>query len=89
MDKPNRPYIMQSKPPQPTRSFAVWVYVDKEWVSNGLRFATETEAGRYADDLSARWTKVESYDIQPSSDEPNAQMLRYGRFEKAKDHDGL
>jgi hypothetical protein len=81
-----KPFIMQSKPPATVRSYQVNVYVDKEWVSNGLRFATETEAERYAADLSARWIKVESYDLQPSPDEPNAQMLRYGRYEKASDN---
>jgi hypothetical protein len=81
-----KPYIIQTKPPQEGKSFQVWVYVEHEWVQNGLRFATEQEATRYADDLSARWTAVESYDIQPSTDEPNAQVIRYGKHEKALDN---
>ena len=82
----NKPYIIQTKPPQTARSFQVNVYVDNEWVSNGLRFATPEEAERYADDLSARWSKVKGYDVQPSPDPANAQMLRYGRYEKKDDH---
>jgi hypothetical protein len=84
--KTDKPFIMQSKPPQTVRSYQVNVYVQHEWTSNGLRFGSHQEAERYADDLSARWTQVESYDIQPSNDEPNAQMLRYGRYEKALDN---
>ncbi len=88
MNEPKKPFIMQSKPPQTVRSYMVNVYVDHEWVSNGMRFANEDEAVRYAEDLSASWVKVEHYDVQPSNDQPNAQMLRFGKHEKAKDEQG-
>lgn len=84
-DVKGRPFIMQTKPPSPVRSYQVNVYVDNAWSSNGLRFTTEAEAERYAQDLSARWIKVASYDIQPSPDEPNASLLRYGQHVKADD----
>ena len=32
-----------------------------EWVSNGLRFASEIEAIAYGDDLQGRWTAVREY----------------------------
>ena len=67
------------------KSYKVYVEVDEEWVSNGLRFTTEAEALRYAEDLSARWTKVRAYDVQPSTETPNASMLRFGKHEKAAD----
>lgn len=77
--------IIELRPGPPTKSYKVYVCVDNEWVTNGLRFSTEAEALRYAEDLSARWTKVSTYDVQPSSDEPNAQMLRFGKHAKIDD----
>lgn len=69
----------------PAASFKVFVHVGEEWVNNGLRFPTEKEALRYAEDVSARWTAVKAYDVHPSADVPNAAMLRFGTHEKSKD----
>lgn len=85
---PPKPLVLMPKPSLSVRSFKVYVYVDDEWVTNGLRFDNEQQAGRYADDLSARWVKVKSYDIQPSTEAPNAQMLRFGQYEKSQDAPG-
>lgn len=44
---------------------------DREWVSNGLRFATEQEAKDYGHDLFLRWTAVNEWTVLPSEDAPN------------------
>lgn len=46
-------------------SWGVQVQADAsgEWVGNGLRFATETEAQDYGTDLALRWTAVKAIRI--------------------------
>ena len=39
-----------------------------EWYSNALRFETEAEAFRSAEDLAMRWTLVHDYRAAESSD---------------------
>jgi hypothetical protein len=38
-------------------SYKAEMFVDREWCSNALRFATQAEAERYASDLFMRWTQ--------------------------------
>ena len=47
----------------------VLVMGEKEYVPNGLRFATKDEAMQYAGDLGSRWHLVTDYRAVPS-DEP-------------------
>jgi hypothetical protein len=44
---------------------------DRNWNSNGLRFATSEAAESYAVDLALRWTAVSDWTVLPSDDEPN------------------
>lgn len=44
---------------------------DVNWASNALRFATEYEAQLYGEDLFARWTAVNEWEVQESDEEPN------------------
>ncbi len=44
------------------------VFVDEQWVSNGLRFRTEAEALAYADNLYERWHLCTDYQATESSD---------------------
>jgi hypothetical protein len=55
------------------KSFKVGVKTsgDRDWNCNGLRFATATEAERYAIDLACRWTAVQDWTVLPSDEEPN------------------
>lgn len=54
-------------PEQPT-SWAPQVFVDGEWVSNGLRFATEAEADQWAHALLLRWFVPTDARAIPTSD---------------------
>lgn len=45
------------------------VHADGEWVSNGLRFATEKEANDYGIDLRSRWFVPDNHRAV-KSDEP-------------------
>ncbi len=72
-------------------SFKIEVIADSsgEWVGNGLRFATEQEAGDYAWDLAARWMLVTDTRVVTSDDVVNARILggrmehlREGEFQK-------
>jgi hypothetical protein len=47
------------------------VYVQGEWCSNGLRFATEDEAEDNAYNLMMCWTLVEDFRAARSSDPVN------------------
>lgn len=51
-------------------SYAPQVIADSsgQWSGNGLRFATEGEALRYAEDLMWRWTSVTDYRVIESAD---------------------
>jgi len=57
-------------------SHAVEVIADDsgEWAGNAMRFATEAEAQRYADDLSARWFAVRQTRVVPSEDPVNYRI---------------
>lgn len=44
---------------------------DKDWVSNGLRFATREDAEAYGMDLAMRWTMVRDWTVIPSTDPVN------------------
>jgi len=44
---------------------------DREWVYNGLRFASAGEARAYGADLYARWTAVRDVTVTPCADVPN------------------
>lgn len=63
-------------------SFKAEVIADRSgvWAGNALRFATETEAREYAEDLFMRWTAVTSTRVVPSDDAVNYTM-RDGRLE--------
>lgn len=51
-------------------SFKVEVVADssREWVGNGLRFASQLEAESYAKSLSMRWTAVRDWRVVESTD---------------------
>jgi len=42
-------------------SYKPEVQIDGKWESNGLVFATETEAAHYASDLFRRWTLCQGH----------------------------
>jgi hypothetical protein len=44
---------------------------DRDWNSNGLRFASAADAEVYAVDLAYRWTAVQDWTVLPSNDAPN------------------
>ena len=46
-----------------------------EFVGNGLRFATQTEAQQYARDLFGRWTLVRETRVVESTDPVNAEFV--------------
>jgi len=54
-------------------SFKVGVLTagDRDWVSNGLRFATTAAAEAYGADLAMRWTAVRDWTVLPSEEAPN------------------
>jgi hypothetical protein len=54
-------------------SFKAEVIADStgKWRGNGLRFATEKEAERYALDLQFRWTSVRDWRVVESDDPVN------------------
>ena len=56
-----------------TRSFKVGVLTpgDRDWVYNGLRFATRAAADAYGRDLYSRWTAVREYTVTASPDAAN------------------
>lgn len=41
---------------------------DRDWVFNGMRFATFDQAAQYVSDLAGRWTAVRDTTVLPSSD---------------------
>jgi hypothetical protein len=51
-------------------SYAAFIKTDgdRDWVGNGLRFATEKEALDYVDDLACRWTAVRHSSVEKSKD---------------------
>jgi hypothetical protein len=52
-------------------SFKPEFLVDGIWYDNAVRFATEDEAKRNAEDKFQRWTVPTDYRAVPSPDEPN------------------
>jgi hypothetical protein len=52
-------------------SFKPEVFVDGQWASNGLAFATMTEAEQYAEDLYSRWTLCTAHQAVESTDPVN------------------
>jgi hypothetical protein len=44
---------------------------DKDWVSNGVRFATEADAKEWGEGLFMRWTAVTEWEVQETDEEPN------------------
>jgi hypothetical protein len=64
-------YTLPAEPAAP-HSYKVGVKTsgDRDWVYNGLRFATEKAALDYGRDLSWRWTAVTEYEVHPSEDAP-------------------
>ena len=55
------------------RSYKPEVFVQGEWSTNSLRFATEEEAAAYASDLYMRWTLTEKHRAVPSDDPVNCR----------------
>lgn len=51
---------------------------DKDWVGNGLRFATRQEAQDYVTELSWRWTAVQETNVAETTDPVTAEF-RDGR----------
>lgn len=59
------------------RSWKAEVYVDEQWVANGLRFKTQEDAERYGADLLMRWMGPSDYRAWPCFNmEPNYDMER-------------
>jgi len=56
-------------------SYRPMVYVQGEWAGNGLRFATREEAERSAHDLAMRWTLVDDWRADESSDPVNYALV--------------
>jgi len=46
-----------------------------KFCGNGLRFATEHEAGHYVGDLAMRWTSVRETRVVASEDDVNARIV--------------
>lgn len=56
------------------------VHAEREWVGNGLRFATALEAEQQVRDLCSRWTLPDGWRVDPSDDAPNYRYVD-GRLE--------
>lgn len=52
-----------------------------QWTPNGMRFATEDEAWRYANDLRARWILVRECRAAPSDEPVNYRYDDVGQLE--------
>jgi hypothetical protein len=64
------------------RSYKTEVYVDGEWASNALRFATPQEAEMAGRELLSRWMVPTDYRSAPSEDPPNSRMT--GEYQRAE-----
>lgn len=53
---------------------------DPKWYDNALRFETEDEARRNADDLGMRWTSVVASRAAESSDPVNYVYTKEGKL---------
>jgi len=64
-------------------SFAPEVQTDDsgKWYGNAVRFATEAEAQRWADDLSMRWFAVRATRAVASDDPVNYRITEAGVLE--------
>ncbi len=58
---------------KPPLSYKVGVKTsgDREFVFNGLRFATREEAESYGKNLFLRWTAVTEWEVHEATEEPN------------------
>ena len=56
-------------------SYRPMVYVQGEWAGNGLRFATHEEADTHAYLLANRWTLVDDWRADESSDPVNYALV--------------
>ena len=63
----------------------VKVVDDPKWYSNTLRFATEAEAKRSADNLMRRWTSTVDARAAESDDPVNAVLGADGRLVLVKE----
>jgi hypothetical protein len=59
------------------RSWAAEVLADRSgiWSGNLLRFASQTEAEAYVNDLALRWFLVQDTRVIPSDDPPNYRWI--------------
>lgn len=57
------------------KSWKPEVKVDGSWATNGLRFATQTEAFESAVQIQMRWWAVDDVRATESQDEVNYQMV--------------
>jgi hypothetical protein len=70
------------EPTPTTTSYKVGVKTagDTDWVTNGLRFATEEQAKNYGADLAWRWTAVNDWTVLPSDElvncDANGRLIR-------------
>lgn len=67
------------------RSFLCEVQVDGSWSTNGLRFASPSEADDYGWNLFARWTGPTAYRTRARPEEPNARFYE-GAVELLESH---
>jgi hypothetical protein len=44
---------------------------DRNWASNGVRFANREAALEWGEDLFMRWTAVTEWEVQESEEAPN------------------
>lgn len=58
-------------------SFKVMVKArgETQLTGNAIRLATRTEAEEYALGLAIRWTAVETWEVQPSDNQPNYKYV--------------
>ena len=63
---------MSATAPPVSRSWKVGVKTpgDREWIYNGLRFASRPAAETYGRNLASRWSAIKAWEVQPSADAP-------------------
>ena len=79
-------YKAPETPPEPfefdedAASYAVWcTFKSDPPATNGLRFATATEARLAGDELLSRWMMPTGFEVRPSTDPVNYTMKEGGR----------
>ena len=60
-------------------SYKTEVFVDSNWCSNGLRFATEAEATEYGKELLSRWFAPSDSRAAPS-DDPVSHQFDFNKY---------